>query len=290
MLSDDASDEALAEERLERPAWPGNAMKGRAIHGAAAGLTATAGLLVALGGAVAAGPGEAPTASSPPTTVAGAPVFDPVDLLRRVFTDDPDAGNPTAVTAMVVPGSPAAAFIAYASGFGAARHDGRQGPWGPYTVMASGSDVDVCSNGSCDTFGGFEVDDGRLRSFSINDISIDGRVAAPSKVASFGGVGVRLAGAFERVTFDQLAVVFVLETSDDEIAVEWADVVYVQPSGESVATELADSAFPATVPATGMQPVVMQFPGAMLGGEVVLAYTSPSAPQGIEVRLPVPRL
>ena len=92
------------------------------------------------------------------------------------------------------------------------------------------------------------------------------------------------------MTFDQLAVVFVLETSDDEITVEWADVVYVQPSGESVATELADSAFPATVPATGMQPVVMQFPGATLGGEVVLAYTSPSAPQGIEVRLPVPRL
>ena len=207
-----------------------------------------------------------------------------------MFTDDPDAGDLSDVTAMVVPGSPAAAFVAYATAFADARLDSRQGPWGPYTVTASGPDVEVCSGGFCDTFGGFEVDDGRVRSFSIDGVSIDGRLAAPSKAVSFGALGVRLAGGFERVTYDQLAVVFVLETSGGAIAVEWGDLSYVEPSGVSVAAELADSAFPATVPATGMQPVVMQFPGATLGGDLVFAYTSPAAPQAIEVRLPVPRL
>ena len=90
-----------------------------------------------------------------------------------------------------------------------------------------------------------------------------------------GDVGIRVVGAFERVTVDELAVVIAVDPGAETLTVPWDDVFYVDPSGVEIPVDLAASAFPPEItprPDGQDQPVVLQFPTAELGGELVLPY------------------
>jgi hypothetical protein len=239
-----------------------------------------------------------PVASSVTTDVPGAPAeFVPVDFFTDFFTriggDPPNRGN---LERRVVPGFPAEAFVDYLIGFATARLDSRQGPFEPFTVTESTTAlleeeaVDVCSEGYCDQFSGFVVADGRLQSFLLNGVAIDDRLAMPSKALAFGPISVRVIGAFERVTVDELAVVLAMTAGGEELAVAWDDVRYVDPSGGELAVDLPASAYPPIIPPVGAQAVVFQFPTGALGGEVVFDYTAPSAADPVEVRVTVDEL
>jgi hypothetical protein len=232
-----------------------------------------------------------PAATALPTTVAGSPVFDAVDFFTDLFgginADPRDLGD---LPQRVVAGSPADAFVTYLFGFGSAREASRQGPLEPFTVTGDDTAVEVCTEGFCDTFSEFVVSDGRLESFLLNGVDIDGRLAQPTKAIEHGRpVTVRVVGAFERVTVDELAVVIAIE-ADEELTVDWEQAAYVDPSWDRIDADLPASAFPATITAGGEHDVVLQFPTATLGGDVVLTYTSESSQQPTGVRVDVDEL
>jgi hypothetical protein len=240
----------------------------------------------------------APVATAVTTTLAGQPVFEPVGFFTDVFTqvaDDPlESGD---LPQRVVAGSPAEAFVTYFLGFGAARLDSRQGAVGPWTAAATttpieGAEaVEVCDvDNFCDTFSDFVVVDGRLESFRLNGIAIDDRLAAPSKSTTFGPATIRVIGAFERVTVDVLAIVVGLEPQGEAIAMAWDEVAYVDPSGTQIPVDLLASAYPEVVTPRSDghdQAVVLQFPTADVGGELILPLTSPSSATPVEARVPV---
>jgi hypothetical protein len=262
--------------------------------------TTVAGLLAATSAAAAlqSSP-SAPLVSTVTTTVPGSPVvFDPLafftDLFTQLNADPLQVGD---LTQHVVPGSPADAFVTYLSGFGAARLDSRQGPLEPFTVAARSQAgetveaVEVCSDGFCDIFGGFEVVDGRLQSFELNAMPIDDRLGASSKSVPFGPVSIGVVGAFERVTVDQLAVVIAVSSAGEELDIPWEEVVYVDPADGEIPVDLAASAFPPNIGPEGEHYVVLQFPTADLGGELVLTFATASSPTPVEVaRVPVDEL
>ena len=189
--------------------------------------------------------------------------------------------------------------MTYVLGFAAARIDGRQGPFEPFTVDGTTTPiegdpaVEVCVDGFCDELSGFVVSDGLLQSFELNGVPIDDRVAAPSKATKFGDVGIRVIGAFERVTVDELAVVVAVDPGAETLTVPWDEVFYVDPSGTEIPVDLAASAYPAEITPRrdGQdQPVVLQFPTAQLGGELVLPYTTAATAPPIEARVTVDEL
>jgi hypothetical protein len=233
----------------------------------------------------------APAATAVPTTLEGSPVFDAVDFFTDMFAginaDPHDHGD---LPQRVVAGSPADAFVSYLFGFGSAREASRQGPLEQFTVTGDDTAVEVCNEGFCDTFSGFVVHDGRLESFLLNGVMIDGRLAEPSKAIEHGRpVRVRVVGAFERVTVDELAVVIAIE-SDEDLTVSWGESAYVDPSWNRIDVDLLASAYPATITAGGEHDVVLQFPTATLGGDVVLTYTSESSTQPTGVRIDIDEL
>ena len=237
------------------------------------------------------GAAVAPAATAVPTTVAGAPVFDAVDFFTDLFAginaDPHDHGD---LPQRVVAGSPADAFVTYLFGFGSAREASRQGPLEPFTVSGDDTAVEVCTEGFCDTFSEFTVSDGRLESFLLNGDEIEGRLAEPSKAIEQGRpVRVRVVCAFERVTVDELAVVIAIE-ADEDLTVAWEESAYVDPSWNRIAADLPASAFPASITAGGEHDVVLQFPTATLGGDVVLTYTSASSAQPAGLRVDVDEL
>jgi hypothetical protein len=243
----------------------------------------------------------APAATAVTTTIAGqVPVFEPVDFFGdfyfQINADPYEAGD---LSKRVVAGSPAEAFVTYVLGFGAARIDSRQGPFEPFTVDATTTPiegdpaVDVCSDGVCDMLSGFVVADDRLQSFLLNGVPIDDRVAAPSKATMAGDVGLRVVGAFERVTVDELAVVIAVDPGAETLSVPWDEVFYVDPSGDEIPVDLAASAYPAEIAprADGQdQPIVLQFPTAQLGGELVLTFTTDASTPPVEARVTIDEL
>ena len=126
-----------------------------------------------------------------------------------------------------------------------------QGPFEPFTVAGTTTAiegtpaVEVCSDGFCDTFSDFVVEDGRLQSFQLNGLAIDDRVASPAKPTEFGDVGIEVIGGFERITVDELAVVIGVDPAGETLEVAWDEVVYVNPSGDEIAVDLLASAYPA---------------------------------------------
>jgi hypothetical protein len=273
---------------------------GRRVAAVALGVSAGSLFVAAATTAATAGGGRPvePVASSVTTDVPGAPAeFVPVDFFTDFFTRI--GGNPPnrgSVERRVVPGSPAEAFVNYLFGFATARNDSRQGPLEPFTVTESTTPVsgeeavDVCSEGYCDQFSGFVVADGRLQSFALNGVAIDDRLAMPSKALAFGPISVRVVGAFERVSVDELAVVLSITGGGEELAVAWDDVRYVDGSRGELAVDLPASAYPPVIAPDGAQAVVFQFPTGTLGGEVVFDYTTPSAAEPVEVRVAVDEL
>ena len=244
------------------------------------------------------GAGFAPAATAVPTTVAGQQVFEPVGFFTELFTraggDPPNSGD---LDQQVVPGSPAEAWVNYFLGFASARLDSRPGPFEPFTVTAgttavSGEEaVDVCNEGFCDQFSGFVADDdGRLQTFLLNGVAIDDRLGRPSQATDAGTVSVGVVGAFERVTVDELAVVLEFTPAGEEITVAWDEVRYADPIRGDLPVDLPASAYPRVVGPVGAQPVVLQFPVAELGGEVILTFTTASSASPIEARVPVDAL
>jgi hypothetical protein len=243
----------------------------------------------------------APAATAVTTTIAGqAPVFVPVDFFGdfhiQVNTDPYQVAD---LPQRVVSGSPAEAWVTYVLGFASARIDSRLGPFEPFTVDATTTPiegepaVDVCGDGYCDEFSGFVLSDGRLQSFEINGVAIDGRLAAPSKATQSGDVEIRVVGGFERVTTDLLAVVIAINPGAETLTVAWDEVVYLDPSGVELPVELAASAYPPQItprPDGRDQPVVLQFPTAELGGEVVMTFTTGSSSAPVEARVTVDEL
>jgi hypothetical protein len=266
-------------------------------RGVAVAVLAVAGL-VAVTGVTDAGSGSAPLASTATTTLPGTPPqFDPLAFFTDLFTrvnDDPQ--HVLDLLQRVEPRSPAAAFVTYLSGFASARLGSRPGPLESFTVTASttpvsGEDaVDVCTEGFCDQFSGFVVADGRLQSFLLNGIAIDDRVGSPSKAMSFGPISIRVVGAFERVTVDELAVVIAIASTNDALNAEWEDSTYVNPSGAEIPVDLPASAYPTTIGVGGDTEVVLQFPIGDLGGELRLSFSSVSPPAQVVASVPVAAL
>ncbi len=243
----------------------------------------------------------APIATAVTTTIAGqAPVFEPVDFFGDFyFQVNAEPGEAGDLPQRVVAGSPAEAFMTYVLGFASARIDSRQGPFGPFTADAATTPiegdpaVEICADGFCDELSGFVVSDGLLQSFQLNGVPIDDRVAAPSKATMFDDVGIRVIGAFERVTVDELAVVVAVDPGSETLTVPWDEVSYVDPSGTEIPVDLAASAYPAEITPRRDgrdQPVVLQFPTAQLGGELVFPYTSDSTAAPVEARVTVDEL
>lgn len=243
----------------------------------------------------------APAATAVTTTIAGqAPVFEPADFFGdfyfQVNAEPAAAGD---LPQRVVAGSPAEAFVTYVLGFASARIDSRHGPFEPFTADATTTPiegdpaVEVCADGFCDEFSGFVVSDGRLQSFQLNGVPIDGRLAAPSKATMSGDVGIRVVGAFERVTVDELAVVIAVDPGAETLTVPWDLVSYVDPSGNEIVVDLPASAYPPVIaprPDGRDQPVVLQFPTAQLGGELVLPYKTSAEAAPVEARVTVDEL
>jgi hypothetical protein len=243
----------------------------------------------------------APEATAVTTTIAGqTPVFEPVDFFGDFyFQVNADPGEAGDLPRRVVAGSPAEAFLTYVLGFASARIDSRQGPFEPFTADAATTPiegepaVEICADGFCDELSGFVISDGLLQSFQLNGVPLDDRVAAPSKATMFGDVGIRVIGAFERVTVDELAVVIAVEPGGETLTVPWDEVVYVDPSGVEIPVDLAASAYPAEItprPDGQDQPVVLQFPTAELGGELVMTFTSAASTTPVEARVTVDKL
>jgi hypothetical protein len=244
---------------------------------------------------------RAPAATAVTTTIAGqAPVFEPVDffadLYFQVNADPAAAGD---LPERLVSGSPAEAWVTYVLGFASARIDSRQGPFDPFnadattTAIEGDPAVEVCADDFCDEFSGFVLSDGRLQSFEINGVPIDGRLAASSKATALGEVGIRVVGAFERVTVDELAIVVAIDPGAETLTVPWDEIVYVDPSGAEIAVDLAASAYPADItprPDGRDQPVVLQFPTAELGGELVMTFTTAESTTPLEARVAVDEL
>jgi hypothetical protein len=252
------------------------------------GLIAGVTVLACVVGVGAAGGAGAPAATAVTTTEAGQQVFDAVDFFTDFFggiNDDPH--RPGDVLQRVVEGSSADLFVNYLYGFGAARLDSRHGPLEPFTVSGDDTSVEVCNVGACDTFDDFVVVDGLLQSFRLNGVNVDGRLAAPVKSIERPPVRIRVVGAFERVTVDELAVVLAIEPATEPLEVAWADSTYVDATWTPIEIDLPASSFPPTVAPGGEQEVVLQFPTGRLGGEVVLSYTTESSPDPISFRVPI---
>ena len=219
-----------------------------------------------------------------PTTDAGTSEFDPVDFFTDLFTwigdDPPNRGD---LDERLAPGSPAAVHVDYLFGFATARRDSRPGPFRPFTVTATNAPgpgeqaVEVCSEGFCDQFSGFVVDDGRLQTYLLNGFAIDDRLAMPTKPTDVGLISIGVIGAFERTTVDQLAVVLAIVPRGEEVFFEWGDAQYIDPVRGYLPVDLAASAYPRTIEPAGRQAVVLQFPVASLGGQVLLPYTTRSS-------------
>jgi hypothetical protein len=253
---------------------------------AVVGSIAAAAIAVA-GASTAAGP----TATAVDTSVAGSPAFDAVDFFTDLFGGiNADPHRQGDLPQRVVAGSSADAFVTYLFGFGSAREASRQGPLEQFTVSGDETSVEVCNEGFCDTFSEFVVTGGRLESFLLNGIDIDGRLAAPSKAIEHGRpVRVRVVGAFERVTVDELAVVLAIE-ADEDITVAWDESAYVDQSWGRIDIDLVASAFPPTITSGDEHEVVLQFPTALLGGDVVLSYTTAASAEPAGLRIDVDEL
>jgi hypothetical protein len=260
----------------------------RLVAAAVAGSLGVIGVAGSLG---VSGAALAPEATALPTTLAGAPVFDAIDFFSDMFGGiNADPHDPGDLPQRVVAGSPADAFVTYLYGFGAARESSRLGPIEQFTVTGDDTAIQVCNEGFCDTFSDFVVTAGRLASFLLNGVPIEGRLAEASKAIDHGRpVRARVVGAFERVTVDELAVVIAIQ-ADEDLTVNWQETEYVDPSWNRIPVDLPISAYPAEITAGGEHDVVLQFPTATLGGDVVLSYTSASSPQPTGLRVDVDEL
>ncbi len=208
-------------------------------------LAGSLGAVGATSSMVVSGAALAPEATALPTTVAGAPVFDAVDFFTDLFAginaDPHDHGD---LPQRVVAGSPADAFVTYLFGFGSARETSRQGPLEPFTVSGDDTGGGGLQRRVLRHVLGFVVSDGRLESFLLNGVTIEGRLAEPSKAIEHGRpVRVRVVGAFERVTVDELAVVIAIE-ADEDLTVSWEESAYVDPSWNRIDVDLLASAYP----------------------------------------------
>jgi hypothetical protein len=248
--------------------------------------TAATGLALA-GASRAAGP----TATAVETSLTGSPAFDAVDFFTDLFSGiNTDPHRHGDIPQRVIAGSSADAWVTYLFGFGSAREASRQGPLEQFTVTGDDTAVEVCNAGFCDTFSEFVVSDGLLESFLLNGIDIDGRLAEPSKAIEHGRpVRVRVVGAFERVTVDELAVVLAIE-ADEDLTVAWDESAYVDPEWSRIEVDLLASAFPPALAAGEEHEVVLQFPTGLLGGEVVLSYTTASSDEAAGLRIDVDEL
>ena len=222
-------------------------------------------------------------ATSAPSTTVGSAVLDAVDLFTDLFTslggDPPNRGN---LDQHVVPGSPAAAWVDYCSvsprpvsTAGQARSSRSPSPRAPRpsTVTA----VDVCTEGFCDEFSGFVVDDegGCSRSSSTASPSTIAwlRRRSRSQKDDLGRRARRLRAGHRRRARRRPRH-HPRRRGARQSPGRTCD--YHDPAGDDIPVDLAASAYPRSVGPVGAQAVVLQFPLAELGGEVVLTYTTES--------------
>ena len=99
------------------------------------------------------------------------------------------------------------------------------------------------------------------------------------KPAEFGDVGIGVIGGFERITVDELAVVIGVDPAARPW--RWHGTRWSTSTrrGDEIAVDLLASAYPRVIeprPDGRAQPVVLQFPTADLGGELVVPFISGS--------------
>jgi hypothetical protein len=166
-----------------------------------------------------------------------------------------------------------------------------------YSIEADGDEVHLCElpsgggglRGECLTLGGFRIDgDGLIRTFMIDGVSIDGRIAR---------------GRPPGVTVDAMTVVVqtAMVTSEGDLVVAFdtyngraealtiaADGLRYQPAGGPPVRLSDESSWePVEVPPKTRVLDMPQFPAADLGGALTVTGRAPGGVE-IEVEVPVP--
>lgn len=165
-----------------------------------------------------------------------------------------------------------------------------------YSIEADGDEVHLCElpsrggpPGDCLTLGGFRTDgDGLIQTFTIDGVSIDGRIARgrPPGVTVDGMTVVVLTAM---VTSEgDLVVAFDTHNGRDEPLTIAPDGLRYQPAG-GPPIGLSDEARwePVDVPPKARVLDMPQFPAADLGGTLTATGRTPSGVE-IEVEVPVP--
>ena len=194
----------------------------------------------------------------------GAPVFGAVDFFTDLFADQcrpSDHGDRRSVVPAPRP-TPSSPICS-----GSARPvDEPPRPLEPFTVSGDDTAVEVdCTEGFCDTFS-VRGERWPAESFLLNGVGIDGRLAVEGDRTRADRVS---SSAFERVTVDELAVVIAIDAGED---------LTDRLGGWPTSTRRGTASLPICPhrpsrrrsPPVGGHAVVLQFPTATLGGEVVL--------------------
>lgn len=141
---------------------------------------------------------------------------------------------------------------------------------------------------TCAVFSDFELDErGRLDSFSVDGLTIDGRVVGPGAFGTSGGVLAQLVAAYETGEDSVFVIVDVTNGLNAEVTVAGENSPYVSPDGRETMSAEGTVRGPTIRPhETGR--VVLVFKDSEVGGSldlevVVNGSTTPEAPVSVAI-------
>lgn len=188
-------------------------------------------------------------------------------------------------------GSPARLYAEHFIALAIAQRNSSFPPSKSTMAVKKDGTVEVCDEGregSCTSFSEFKADaSDLLTSFSVDGKPIEGRLLAPSgEVVMAQGAAVRVLSGYKSLQSDSYFVIVEVKAGDRAITVYDFNATYVAPSGAQFTADGVNGLSPSGDIQPGASAAVLViFPGASPGGQLVLEVSDATTYSSSDVRL-----
>lgn len=215
----------------------------------------------------------------------------PTDEDLQVFVEaiaSNDVAAAEDARSLAVEGSVADAYLTYQAHVAQALVDAGMANMASETVESTDEGFEICLESEpedCSTFADFAGSDGKVQNFTVDGKSLDDRliVSDGSPVVGDQGAEVTPVVAYKAASNDTLTVGFDLASSESPIMHN--TVSYRGPDGRQSDSSNSVGAF--DLGADSMASQVESFPGAELGGELIIEIGYESTMRPVEITVPI---
>lgn len=215
----------------------------------------------------------------------------PTDEDLQVFAEalaSQDVAAAEDARSLVVEGSVADAYLTYQAHVSQALVDAGMANMASETVESTDEGFEICLESEpedCSLFADFAGADGKVQSFTVDGKSLDDRLIVSDGSSVVGGRGAEVTPvvAYKAASNDTLIVGFDLASGDDPIMHNTAS--YRGPGGRQSASSNSVGTF--DLGADSMASQAESFPGAELGGELIIEIGYESTGRPVEITVPI---